>query len=113
MVIAPKPKQQRLKLKPRFARPVPQPLLPRTLLLRKKAQKKLAVSALAAATIGGLDSPRGAIVGGFIVGITQSLAPGYLGIPTELTLLPPLAAMVFTLLVRPHGIFGTAPVARV
>jgi len=73
----------------------------------------LLIYALAAATIGGLDSPVGAIFGGLIVGLTQSLAPRYLGIPTELTLLPPLAAMVLALIVRPHGIFGTAPVNRV
>jgi len=71
------------------------------------------IYALAAATIGGLDSPVGAIVGGMIVGLTQALAPGYLGIPTELTLLPPLAAMVLALVVRPHGLFGTVPVTRV
>lgn len=71
------------------------------------------IYAFAAATIGGLDSPLGAIIGGLIVGLTQSLAPPYLGIPTELTLLPPLGAMVITLLVRPHGLFGTVPVARV
>lgn len=74
---------------------------------------KMLIYALAAATIGGLDSPGGAIVGGMIVGLTQALAPGYLGIPTELTLLPPLAAMTLALLVRPHGLFGTVPVSRV
>lgn len=71
------------------------------------------IYALAAATIGGLDSPKGAIAGGLIIGLTQSLAPPYLGIPTELTLLPPLAAMVLFLIVRPHGLFGTVPVNRV
>lgn len=71
------------------------------------------IYAFAAATIGGLDSPVGAIVGGLIVALTQALAPPYLGIPTELTLLPPLAAMVLTLIVRPHGLFGTVPVSRV
>ena len=73
----------------------------------------LLIYALAAATIGGLDSPRGAIAGGLIIGLTQSLSPPYLGIPTELTLLPPLAAMVLALVVRPHGLFGTVPVNRV
>lgn len=71
------------------------------------------IYAFAAATIGGLDSPVGAIVGGLIVSLTQSLVPPYLGIPTELTILPPLAAMVLTLIVRPHGLFGTVPVSRV
>ena len=71
------------------------------------------IYAFAAATIGGLDSPVGAIFGGLVVGLTQSLAPPYLGIPTELTLLPPLGAMILTLVVRPHGFFGTVPVNRV
>jgi len=82
------------------------------IVLEPLTMMKMLIYALAAATIGGLDSPLGAVVGGLIVGITQGLAPGYLGIPTELTLLPPLAAMVLTLVVRPHGIFGTAPVSR-
>lgn len=73
----------------------------------------LLIYALAAATIGGLDSPRGAIAGGLIIGLTQSLAPPYLNIPTELTLLPPLGAMIIFLAVRPHGLFGTVPVSRV
>lgn len=71
------------------------------------------IYAFAAAMIGGLDSPVGAIVGGLIVGVTQSLVPPYLGVPTELTLLPPLAAMILVLLLRPQGLFGTIPVSRV
>lgn len=70
------------------------------------------IYAFAAATIGGLDSPLGAVVGGLIVALTQSLAP-YLNIPFELTILPPLGAMVLTLIVRPQGLFGTIPVSRV
>jgi len=73
----------------------------------------LLIYALAAATIGGLDSPKGAVVGGLIVALTQSLVPPYLGVPTELTLLPPLGAMVLALALRPHGLFGTVPVNRV
>jgi branched-chain amino acid transport system permease protein len=84
-----------------------------TIVLEPLTMMKMLIYALAAATIGGLDSPLGAIVGGFIVGLAQSLAPGYLGIPTELSLLPPLAAMVLALVLRPHGLFGTVPVSRV
>lgn len=83
------------------------------IVLEPLTMMKMLIYALAAATIGGLDSPKGAIVGGFIVGIAQALAPGYLGIPNELTLLPPLVAMVLALVVRPHGLFGTVPVTRV
>ncbi len=83
------------------------------LTLDPRTMLNMLIYAFAAATIGGLDSPLGAIVGGLIVGLTQSLAPPYLGIPTELTLLPPLGAMILALLVRPHGLFGTVPVNRV
>ena len=84
-----------------------------TIVLEPLTMIKILIYALAAATIGGLDGPLGAIVGGFIVGLAQALAPGYLGIPTELSLLPPLAAMVLALVLRPHGLFGTVPVSRV
>jgi len=83
------------------------------IVLEPLTMMKMLIYALAAATIGGLDSPLGAIVGGLIVGLAQALAPGYLGIPTELTLLPPLGAMVLALVLRPHGLFGTVPVNRV
>ncbi len=75
---------------------------------------RVLIYAFAAATIGGLDSPLGAVVGGIIVGLTQSLIPGYIGfVPTELSLLPPLIAMFIVLLVKPTGLFGTTLVERV
>ncbi len=75
---------------------------------------RVLIYAFAAATIGGLDSPLGAVVGGIIVGLTQSLIPGYIGfVPTELSLLPPLIAMFIVLSVKPTGLFGTARVERV
>lgn len=83
------------------------------LVLEPFLMMKLLIFGFAAATIGGLDSPGGAIVGGIIVGISQSLIPGYLGVPTELALIPPLAMMVIVLLVRPQGLFGLRRVVRV
>ncbi len=74
---------------------------------------RVLIYSFAAATIGGLDSPLGAVVGGVIVGLTQSLVPGYLGVPTELSLLPPLVAMFAVLVAKPTGLFGTARVERV
>jgi len=82
------------------------------LLLEPFLMIKTLIYALAAATIGGLDSPRGALVGGLIVGMSQSLVPGYTAVPTELSILPPLAVMILVLLVRPQGLFGTKPVFR-
>ncbi|MEM9566509.1 MAG: branched-chain amino acid ABC transporter permease [Actinomycetota bacterium] len=74
---------------------------------------RVLIYSFAAATIGGLDSPLGAVVGGIIVGLTQSLVPGYFGVPTELSLLPPLVAMFAVLVAKPTGLFGTARVERV
>lgn len=74
---------------------------------------KLLIYAFAAATLGGLDSPKGALVGGLVIGLAEALVPGYLGVPTELSLLPALAALVLILIFRPHGLFGTRPVERV
>lgn len=76
---------------------------------------RLLIFSFAAATIGGLDSPLGALVGGVIVAMTQTLVPGYLPgiVPTELSLLPPLLVMAAVLLIRPTGLFGTKRVERV
>ena len=74
---------------------------------------KLLIYALAAATLGGLDSPKGAIVGGILVAQAQTMVPGYLGVPTELAVVPAVTVMLFVVLVRPSGLFGTRQVARV
>lgn len=75
---------------------------------------RLLIFSFAAATIGGLDSPKGALVGGVVVAMTQTLVPGYVPfISTELSLLPPLLVMAGVLLVRPTGLFGTKRVERV
>ncbi len=74
---------------------------------------KLLIYSLAAATLGGLDSPKGAIVGGIVVAQAQTLVPGYLGLPTELAVVPAVAVMLIILLVRPSGLFGTGRVERV
>lgn len=75
---------------------------------------RLLIFSFAAATIGGLDSPLGAIVGGVIVAMAQTLVPAYLPfISTDLSLLPPLVVMGLVLLVQPTGLFGTKRVERV
>ncbi|MFC7303262.1 branched-chain amino acid ABC transporter permease [Streptomyces monticola] len=76
-----------------------------------------ALKAFPAAILGGLDSTTGALVGGVIVGVTESLATGY---QSDLTFmgrglgdLAPYLVMVAILLVRPSGLFGTKELARV
>ncbi len=83
------------------------------LVLEPFLMMKLLIFAFAAATIGGLDSPGGAIVGGIVVGLSQSLVPGYLPVPTELSIVPPLLAMIIVLMIRPAGLFGRDRVVRV
>lgn len=66
----------------------------------------------AGAVVGGLTSPGGAVVGGFLVGVSENLAGTYL-IGTELKLSFALVLIVTVLLVRPAGIFGRVVVNRV
>jgi branched-chain amino acid transport system permease protein len=72
------------------------------------------IYAFAAATVGGLTSPLGAVVGGFFVGVTENLVGTYVGfIGTELKLTVALAMIIVVLLVRPAGLFGRTLVRRV
>ncbi|WP_320670096.1 branched-chain amino acid ABC transporter permease [Patulibacter defluvii] len=72
------------------------------------------IYSFAAAVLGGIDSPGGAVVGGLIVGVTENLAGNYVGaIGSDLKILVPLTLIVGILLVRPNGLFGTKAVTRV
>lgn len=72
------------------------------------------IYALAAATLGGWDSPVGAIVGGLVVGVTESLGTTLIGfIGSDLRLVIPFALIIVVLLVRPQGLFGCVGVSRV
>jgi branched-chain amino acid transport system permease protein len=71
------------------------------------------IYSFAAATLGGFDSPLGAVVGGWIIGITETLAGYYVDfIGSDLKILVPLAIIFAVLLVRPSGLFGTEEVER-
>jgi branched-chain amino acid transport system permease protein len=67
--------------------------------------------AFAAALVGGIDSPGGAVVGGFIVGVLENVVGSILG--TELKLTVALVLIVGVLVVRPSGLFGKVHVTRV
>ena len=77
-----------------------------------------ALRAFPAVILGGLDSVKGAIVGGFIVGTIEVMAAVYLG-PYSDTLgigfqtVVPYVVMLIGLLVRPYGLYGTPEVRRV
>src|SRR5258706_4968755 len=68
--------------------------------------------AFAAALLGGIDNPFGAVVGGFIVGVLENLVGTYL-IGNELKLTVALALIVGVLVVKPSGLFGKKLVERV
>ncbi|MBL5973951.1 MAG: branched-chain amino acid ABC transporter permease [Candidatus Leucobacter sulfamidivorax] len=72
------------------------------------------VYALSAATLGGFDSPVGAVIAGLALGVVESLAIGYITfIGSELALLVPFLVMVVVMLVKPNGLFGSKKVVRV
>jgi branched-chain amino acid transport system permease protein len=63
--------------------------------------------ALAAAVIGGIDSPGGAVAGGLVVGVGVQLLGAYVHwVGAELRLASAFAALLVVLVVRPSGIFG-------
>jgi branched-chain amino acid transport system permease protein len=70
--------------------------------------------AFAAAVLGGLDSPVGAVVGGILLGVTITLLGRYVGfIGSTLKLPAALLLILVLLLVRPGGLFGRVAVRRV
>jgi branched-chain amino acid transport system permease protein len=70
--------------------------------------------AFAAAVLGGLDSPLGAVVGGIVLGLTIDLLGRYVGwIGSTLKLPVALALILVFLLLRPQGMFGRLAVRRV
>ncbi len=68
----------------------------------------------AAAVVGGLTSPGGAVFGGFAVGIVENLAgtfSPYIGRELKLTIA--LALIVTVLTIKPSGLFGRRVMSRV
>ncbi len=88
----------------------------------------IALKALPAMVLGGLDSPLGAIVGGMVVGIAEVMATGYQAdfvgggvgeflhaqdwFESGFAGVLPWLIMLVVLLVRPYGLFGTRQVER-
>jgi len=68
--------------------------------------------AFAGALLGGIDSPLGAVIGGFAVGIIENLGGAYL-VGTELKLTLALVIIVAVLMLKPSGLLGRSLVARV
>ena len=62
------------------------------------------LSAFAAAILGGIGSPVGAVVAGLVLGIAQEVSTPYVGFTYKIALA--FAVMLAVLLVRPRGLFG-------
>lgn len=71
----------------------------------------IALRALPAAVIGGLDSVRGALLGGLVLGVAEQLSVNYIG--GETRELAAFGALLVVLIVRPYGLFGTPEIKRV
>ena len=65
--------------------------------------------------LGGLDSIGGAMIGGLIVGLVESLASGYLDpyVGGGTKDFAPYVLMILVLMFRPYGIFGRRQIERV
>ena len=82
------------------------------LLLEPNMMQTIIIYAFAAAVLGGIESPLGAVVGGLIVGVTVNLAGAYL-VGGDLQLAVAFLIIVAVLVVRPNGLLGRPSVRRV
>ena len=77
----------------------------------------IAFRAFPVVIIGGLDSVKGAVIGGLLVGVAEVIAGSYLGSVAWLGIgfggIVPWLLMMLVLLFRPHGLFGTKEIRRV
>jgi len=84
------------------------------LLLEPNMMQTIIIYAFAAAVLGGIESPLGAVVGGLAVGVTINLAGAYVpGVGGDLQLAVGLAIIIAVLILRPNGLFGRAAIRRV
>jgi branched-chain amino acid transport system permease protein len=84
------------------------------LLLEPNMMQTIIIYAFAAAVLGGVESPVGAVIGGVVVGVTVNLAGAYLPfVGGDLRLAVALAIIIGVLVLRPNGIMGRPSVRRV
>ena len=82
---------------------------------------KILIFSFAAATLGGLDSINGAVVGGLIIGLIESpvqpmireYVPGFEFLTSDLALVIAFLLILGVLFAKPSGLFGTVRVERV
>ncbi len=84
------------------------------LLLEPNMMQSVIIYAFAAAVLGGIESPLGAVIGGLIVGVTVNLAGAYLpGVGGDLQLAVAFAIIIAVLVIKPSGLLGRRSVRRV
>jgi branched-chain amino acid transport system permease protein len=85
-----------------------------TVFLTPNMMQAVLIYAFAAAVLGGLESPVGAVAGGLALGVLLNMLGEYVHpVTTELRLPVALAVLLAVLLVRPAGLFGRVVVRRV
>ena len=85
-----------------------------SLFLDPSMMQAMLIYAFAAAVLGGIDSPIGAVVGGLMLGVGLNLLGTYVDfVGADLRLPAALLVILVVLLVKPTGIFGTSEVKRV
>jgi branched-chain amino acid transport system permease protein len=77
----------------------------------------LALTAIPAAVLGGLDSTAGAVVGGLVIGVATTFTAGYQDeisfLGRGLSEVVPYIVLLVVLLWRPSGLFGSREISRV
>jgi branched-chain amino acid transport system permease protein len=85
-----------------------------SLFLEPNMMQTVLLYTFAAAVLGGMDSPIGAVVGGLVLGVLLNLVGTYVNwVGGELRLAVALSVILGVLLIRPAGLFGRAVVRRV
>ena len=69
------------------------------------------LKAFAAAVLGGIGSLPGALLGGLVVGVSESMAATFLGSTYRDSIA--FIILIIVLIVRPHGIFGRKGIKKV
>ena len=83
-----------------------------TVFLDPNMMQAILIYAFAAAVLGGIDSPVGAVAGGLLLGVGLNLIGAYIDfVGADLRLPVALLIILIVLLVRPAGIFGK-PITR-
>jgi branched-chain amino acid transport system permease protein len=85
-----------------------------TIFLQPTMMDVILIYAFAAAVVGGIENPAGAVVGGLALGVLLNLLGTYVHFVTsELRLPVALGVLLVVLLIRPAGLFGRVVVRRV